>query len=70
MAKQQHRWNLKLKKSNSYLGTIYLEEPFPQIEDVIMIGDKKYSIIEIIPESTRGSSDVYVEEAKKEAKKS
>jgi hypothetical protein len=65
MAKQQHRWNLKLKKSNSYLGTVYLGEPLPQIEDVIMIGDKKYSIIEINPGSTHDSSDVYVGEAKK-----
>jgi hypothetical protein len=65
MAKQQHRWNLKLKKSNSYLGTIYLGEPLPQIEDMIMIGDKKYMIVEIKAESSRDSSEVYVEEAKK-----
>ncbi|MCR8629811.1 MULTISPECIES: hypothetical protein [Paenibacillus] len=65
MSKQQQRWNLKLKKSNSYLGTVYLGEPLPLIEDVIMIGDKKYSIIEIIPGTTHDSSDVFVEEAKK-----
>jgi hypothetical protein len=65
MAKQQHRWNLKLKKSNSYLGTVYLEEPLPQIEDVLMIGDKKYTIIEVNSGTTYDSSDVFVEEAKK-----
>jgi hypothetical protein len=65
MAKQQHRWNLKNKKGNSYLGTVYLGEPLPQIEDVIMIGEKKYSIVEINQGSAHDSSDVYVEEAKK-----
>ncbi|MDF2960634.1 MAG: hypothetical protein K0S39_2369 [Paenibacillus sp.] len=65
MSKQQHRWNLKLKKSNSYLGTVYLGEPLPQIDDVIMIGDKKYSIIEINPGSTPDLSDVFVDEVKK-----
>jgi hypothetical protein len=65
MSKQQHRWSLKLKKSNSYLGTVYLGDPLPQIEDVIMIGDKKYLIIEIKPGTTHDSSDVFVEETKK-----
>ncbi|AEI40748.1 hypothetical protein [Paenibacillus mucilaginosus] len=69
MAKPQFRWNIKLKKSNSYLGTVYLEEPLPEVEDVIMIGDKKYSLVEIQPGSTRDSHDVFVEEVKKDALK-
>jgi hypothetical protein len=64
MAKQQYRWNIRLKKSNVNLGTVYLEDPLPQIDDVIMIGEKKYSIIEIVV-SSRDSSDVFVEEPKK-----
>ncbi|MGG1553172.1 MULTISPECIES: hypothetical protein [Paenibacillus] len=63
MTKQQHRWNLRLKSSNVYLGTVYLSEPLPEVEDVIMIGDKKYSILEL--GSTRDASDVFVEEVKK-----
>jgi hypothetical protein len=65
MAKQQYRWNFRLKKSNVYLGTIYLAEPLPQIDDIVMIGEKKYMIIEIVVGSTRDSSEVYVEEEKK-----
>lgn len=65
MQKQQFRWNLRFKTSNAYVGTIYLADPLPQIKDMIMIGDKKYSIVEIAPGSTRDSSEVYVEEAKK-----
>jgi hypothetical protein len=65
MAKQQYRWNLRMKKSNAYLGTVYLGDPLPEIEDVIMIGDKKYAILEIKAGSSRDSNEVYVEEAKK-----
>lgn len=65
MAKQQFRWNLRLKKSNAYMGTLYLGDPLPQTEDIIMIGDTKYSIVEIQPGSTRDSNEVYVEEWKK-----
>jgi hypothetical protein len=61
MANQQYRWNLRLKKSNQYLGTMYLGDPLPEIDDIIMIGDKKYKIIELIPGSSRDSSDVYLE---------
>ena len=63
MTKQQHRWNLRLKSSNMYLGTIYLGDPLPEVEDVIMIGEKKYTILEL--GSTRDASDVFVEEVKK-----
>jgi hypothetical protein len=63
MTKQQHRWNLRLKSSNVYLGTVYLGDPLPEVEDVIMIGDKKYTILEL--GSNRDASDVFVEEVKK-----
>ncbi|MDD9270089.1 hypothetical protein ACFPES_23830 [Paenibacillus sp. GCM10023248] len=63
MTKQQHRWNLRLKSSNVYLGTVYLADPLPEVEDVIMIGDKKYTILEL--GSNRDASDVFVEEVKK-----
>ncbi|CAH1204748.1 hypothetical protein PAECIP111891_02596 [Paenibacillus allorhizoplanae] len=63
MTKQQHRWNLRLKTSNMYLGTVYLGDPLPEVEDVIMIGEKKYTILEL--GSTRDASDVFVEEVKK-----
>ncbi|KQX64665.1 MULTISPECIES: hypothetical protein [unclassified Paenibacillus] len=63
MTKQQHRWNLRLKSSNVYLGTVYLGDPLPEIEDVIMIGEKKYTILEL--GSNRDASDVFVEEVKK-----
>jgi len=63
MTKQQHRWNLRLKSSNVYLGTVYLGDPLPEIEDVIMIGDKKYTILEL--GSARDANDVFVEEVKK-----
>ncbi|CAN7503304.1 hypothetical protein [Paenibacillus sp. LjRoot56] len=63
MTKQQHRWNLRLKSSNMYLGTVYLGDPLPEVEDVIMIGEKKYAILEL--GSTRDASDVFVEEVKK-----
>ncbi|MEW9697922.1 hypothetical protein [Paenibacillus sp. SI8] len=67
MAKQQHRWNLRLKSSNVYLGTVYLGDPLPEVEDVIMIGDKKYTILEL--GSPRDASDVFVEELKEAKKK-
>ena len=64
MTKQQHRWNLRLKSSNVYLGTVYLGDPLPEVEeDVIMIGEKKYTILEL--GSNRDASDVFVEEVKK-----
>ncbi|MFD0697274.1 hypothetical protein ACFQZT_24670 [Paenibacillus sp. GCM10027628] len=63
MAKQQHRWNLRLKSSNVYLGTVYLGDPLPEVEDVIMIGDKKYTILEL--GSSKDAGDVFVEEVKK-----
>lgn len=47
------------------MGTLYLGDPLPQTEDIIMIGDTKYSIVEIQPGSTRDSNEVYVEEWKK-----
>jgi hypothetical protein len=65
MAKQQYRWNFRLKKSNVYLGTIYLAEPLPLKDDVVMMGEKKYLILEIIPGSSPDSSEVFVEEEKK-----
>ncbi|MNH96290.1 hypothetical protein D3C73_489570 [compost metagenome] len=65
MAKQQYRWNLRMKKSNEYLGTVYLGDPLPLVDDVIMIGEKKYTILELVGGSSRDSSDVYVEEVKK-----
>ncbi len=46
-----------------YLGTVYLGDPLPEVEDVIMIGEKKYTILEL--GSTRDASDVFVEEVKK-----
>lgn len=63
MTKQQHRWNLRLKSSNVYLGTVYLGDPLPDVQDVIMIGEKKYTILEL--GSNRDASDVFVEEVKK-----
>lgn len=63
MAKQQYRCNFRLKKSNAYLGTIYLGSPLPEVEDMVVIGDKKYTIVELNAGSTHDSTEVYVKEA-------
>ncbi|UJF33295.1 hypothetical protein [Paenibacillus hexagrammi] len=65
MTKQQYRCNFRLKKNNEYLGTIYLGDPIPAVEDAIMIGEKKYEIVEIAAGNAREAYEVYVSEVKK-----